>query len=318
MFHDVHKEVWHQIAPYKGDCADVWELLYADDTMVMGTRAREINIILKQIEIESENYNLTLNRSKCFYIGMNGKADIHFRDGTKIKKADKVEYLGGTITTQASRNAEISNRMSKALGTCKKLKIFWRKNNADIGWKIQVYNAIIISQLIYGLNTLNITPAIKNRLNAFHMRGLRYILNIDHSYYSHISNEEVINRMNLAINDASALNVTWEQFKIQKEVAHEHYKATKLAGNLILERQEILLGHVLRLDSSNLMRHVTCNDQLRRPCQLYKRTGAPRSNWFDDNMNRVFTRLDIGNGPFNYNNPEHVESMKQAAMNRLF
>ena len=63
--------------------------------------------------------------------------------------------------------------------------------------------------------------------------------------------------MNLAINDAAALNITWEQFKIQKEVACQDYKAAKLEGYLILNGQETLLGHALRRDSSNLMRHVT-------------------------------------------------------------
>ena len=45
IFHDVHAEVDNKIAPYTGDCVGAWELLYADDTMVMGSRAREINII---------------------------------------------------------------------------------------------------------------------------------------------------------------------------------------------------------------------------------------------------------------------------------
>ena len=256
--------------------------------MVMGSRAREINIILAHIEIESEKYNLKLNNGKCFFVGMNGKANIHFKDGKKIEKVDQVTYLGGTITSNASRNAEISSRMSMALGTCRKLKVFWRKTSASTGWKIQVYNAIIISQLIYGLSTLNITPNIQHRLNSFHMRGLRYILNIDHSYYSHVSNEEVIDIMNLAINGAEALNITWTQSKVMKETQHEEFKTTKLVGDIILDRQEILLGHVLRLDQTNLMRSVTCDDNLRRPYHLYQRTGAPRLNWYDDNMNRVY------------------------------
>ena len=67
--------------------------------------------------------------------------------------------------------------------------------------------------------------------------------------------------MNLAIHDAADLTVTWEQFKIQREVANKNYKATKLAGDLSLERQETLLGHVLRLDENDLMRAVTCNSQ---------------------------------------------------------
>merc|ERR1712023_403397 len=142
---------------------------------------------------------------------MNGKADTHFKDGTRIKQVDQVTYLGGQITSNASRNIEINSRISKALATCKKLKTFWKKTNAKIGWKIQAYNAIIISQLIYGLNTLNVTPAIKNRLNAFHMRGIRYILNIGHSYYSRISDEEVFEKMNLALNEIADEQITWQQ-----------------------------------------------------------------------------------------------------------
>ena len=142
-----------------------------------------------------------------------------------------------------------------------------------------------------------------------------YILNIDHSYHSRISNEEVVNRMNLAINDATDLNLTWEQFKTQKEVANKHYKATKLVGDLILERQETLLGHILRLDDNDLMRTVTCNSQLRRPYQLYKRTGAPRLSWFDDNINLVFNKFNECDEyvEFDHNNPDHVTLIKEKA-----
>ena len=150
------------------------------------------------------------------------------------------------------------------------------------------------------------------------MRGLRYILNIDHSYYSHITNEEVIDRMNLAINEAEALNITWTQFKVMKETQHEEFKTTKLVGDIILDRQETLLGHVLRLPQSDIMRQVTCNENLRRPYQHYKRTGAPRLNWYDDNMNRVYAKHGDGDGDFDFTNQRHVDLMKKAATDRKF
>ena len=64
------------------------------------------------------------------------------------------------------------------------------------------------------------------------------------------------------------------------------------------------------------MRHVTCNEQLRRPYQLYKHTGAPRSNWYEDNMNRTYAKFDNDNGCFDYTKPEHVEIMEKAAVGR--
>ena len=48
------------------------------------------------------------------------------------------------------------------------------------------------------------------------MRGLRYILNIELSFYSIISNEEVIEQMNLHLNSAEHLNMTGEQFMVDK------------------------------------------------------------------------------------------------------
>ena len=98
---------------------------------------------------------------------MNGTANIHFKDGEKIAKADQVTYLGGIITPNASRNAEISARMGKAFATCQNLKTFLRKTHAPLSWKIRVYSAIIISQLVYGLDSLNITPALKKQTRYF-------------------------------------------------------------------------------------------------------------------------------------------------------
>ena len=51
--------------------------------------------------------------------------------------------------------------------------------------------------------------------------------------------------MSLAIYVATALDIRWRQFKIQSEVANKDYKATKLAGDIILGRWEQLLGRVL-------------------------------------------------------------------------
>ena len=64
--------------------------------------------------------------------------------------------------------------------------------------------------------SLNITPALKSRFDTFHMRGLGYILSIEHSYYSRISNSEVVEQMNLHLNNAEHANITWEQFRIDK------------------------------------------------------------------------------------------------------
>ena len=72
--------------------------------MIMGSRARASNIILKRFGIESEKYNLGLHKDNYVYVGMNGAANTQFKNGTKIRNTDNIMYLGSTITGNASRN----------------------------------------------------------------------------------------------------------------------------------------------------------------------------------------------------------------------
>ena len=50
MFHDVHEKVNRLFQVGKLDFFDHWEVLFADDTLIAGKRARELNIILHAIE----------------------------------------------------------------------------------------------------------------------------------------------------------------------------------------------------------------------------------------------------------------------------
>ncbi len=54
---------------------------------------------------------------------------------------------------------------------------------------------MIIAQISYGVNTVHLTQAMLGKVDAFQMRGLRYILIIEHAYYSGISNQEVYDKI---------------------------------------------------------------------------------------------------------------------------
>ena len=112
--------------------------------------------------------------------------------------------------------------------------------------------------------------------------------------------------------------MTWEQFKIDKITTNEDFKITKLVGDIILERQMTLLGHVLRRDTDHLMRQVTCDEQLKRPYQLYKKTGHPRSNWTEDNLIRAHAKYGHQQDSFDPENQTHINAIKQAAHDRKF
>ena len=99
---------------------------------------------------------------------MNCKPAIKWQDGTFGEKVNKERYLGGDITATASRTTDISNRTSIAAAAMKELELFWAKAATPVQWKPPVFNAVIISQLVFGLDSVHLTEAQIKKLDAFH------------------------------------------------------------------------------------------------------------------------------------------------------
>ena len=60
---------------------------------------------------------------------MNNNNNIKFSDGQPMKKENEADYLGAKITKKNLNRKEVEARISKALATCNKLKIFLKKTH---------------------------------------------------------------------------------------------------------------------------------------------------------------------------------------------
>ena len=74
-----------------------------------------------------EDYELTRNHEKCNVLAMNRRNLIRFRDGSQMRHADEVTYLGGVLTKQVNIASEISSRIASVMTTWKSLDIFWKE-----------------------------------------------------------------------------------------------------------------------------------------------------------------------------------------------
>ena len=123
---------------------------------------------------------------------MNCISTVTFLNGELVKQVERIKYLGVIIDEKASREYEIELRLSNARDTAIKLRKFWRRAAVPKIWKLQIFNAMVISQLIYALESLHLTETCFKKLDAFHMRGLRYVFDIKPAYVSRVSNEELL------------------------------------------------------------------------------------------------------------------------------
>ena len=102
-------------------------------------------------------------------------------------------------------------------------------------WKIRVLDAVIVSKLLYGLESVPFTEQDCNRLDAFQYRGLRNIRHIKHPYWSHIKNK-----------DALGLSNARAAIKSNKPIV-------PLSQHLV-HRQVKLYGHTIRAEDLDFMK----------------------------------------------------------------
>ena len=87
----------------------------------------------------------------------------------------------------------------------KNLDIFWLETNCNKKWKLLVYNAVITTKLLYGLETLEPTESAGKLLNTVQLKGLRKIRQV-HTTFINRSNPTayVYKRANEVTNAPSA------------------------------------------------------------------------------------------------------------------
>ena len=94
----------------------------------------------------------------------------------KVKTRDSAKYLGCKLNYKSDIKQELQIRKAQCNQIWKKLENFWKHSNTDDRVKLQVYNAVITSKLLYGLESANLTPGLKRSLDVFQARGIRQIL----------------------------------------------------------------------------------------------------------------------------------------------
>ena len=130
------------------------------------------------------------------YISFNTSVGrIKFQNGTMMKSTTEANYLGAVMNDndKAETSQEIRRRILSTMPILKRLDIFWNKTNCGKSWKWLVYNSIIISRLLYGLESLQTTDNTGKLLNTFQLKGL----NLHTTYIDrNNSNEFVYQRAN--------------------------------------------------------------------------------------------------------------------------
>ena len=111
------------------------------------------------------------------------------------------------------------------------------KTPVSLKWKPRVFDAVIISKLLYGLEAVPFTEQGCKQLDAFQYRGLRNIFGIKHSYWFGIKKHVLLTTIQEAKTEGKQQIIPISERRVNRQVK--------------------LYGHLVRADEDDFMKKVT-------------------------------------------------------------
>ena len=173
------------------------DMLFADDAAVATHTQEELQSLMDCFSQACKDFGLTISLKKTNVMGQDTEAlPVITIDNYELDAVCQFTYLGSTITDNLSLDAEIDKRIGKAASTLARLTArVWTSPKLSVKTNMAVYNACVISTLMYGSETWTTYAGQERRLNSFHMRSIRRILGI--SWQDKVSNADVLSRAGL-------------------------------------------------------------------------------------------------------------------------
>jgi len=98
--------------------------------------------------------------------------------GHVVDSTDRFTYLGSDMHSSERSTPEILRRIGLASNMFSRLTNIWKQSRLSMHTKMRLYNALVISVLLYCSETWTLAKGDERRLEAFHMNCQRQILGI--------------------------------------------------------------------------------------------------------------------------------------------
>ena len=170
------------------------ELLFADDAAIVAHSQADLQQLINSLAKSCDQFGLTISLKKTEIMCQNVNAALEFKIGDyTLNVVEEFTYLGATVNTKLSLDSEINKRIGKASAAMAKLsKKVWENKKLTTRTKMMVYQACVLSTLLYGAESWTTYAVQEQRLNVFHLRCLRRILHITWKDYK--TNGEILSK----------------------------------------------------------------------------------------------------------------------------
>ena len=127
------------------------DLLYADDTLLVGGKAHVLQKYMDCIIGLGVEYGLELNWSKVEMMKVGVQADVLKPDGAPVTVKEALVYLGPLLHRDGRVDSELCRRLGTATADFNQLQKVWRHTNLSKRERYSVYVSCVLSRLLHGL-----------------------------------------------------------------------------------------------------------------------------------------------------------------------
>ena len=150
------------------------EMLFADDAALTSHTEEGLKQLISKLAYAAINQSINQHQEDQRH-GL-GRPSFN---GEVPEVTDSFTYLRFTIKNNLSLDAEIDTHIAKAAAVMSKLsKRVWENHRLTLNTKHKVYQASVLSTLLYGSESWTTYARQENRLESFHLRCLRRMMGI--------------------------------------------------------------------------------------------------------------------------------------------
>ena len=235
------------------------EMLFADVAALVTHTEEALQRMINNFSQASKDFGLTISLKKTNIMAQDTPiAPIIHIDNYNLEVVSEFTYLGLTMSIDLSLEPEVSRRIGKASSVMSHLsKRVWENKKLTLNTKMKVYQACVLSTLLYGSETWKTYSVQERRLNSVYQCHLRTIMHV--TWKGHVSNHDI-----LAKGKIPSLHV------------------------LISQRRLVWLGHVTRMEDGGIPKDMLYS----KLCLGTRPTGRPALR-FKDVCKRDMKACDI-------------------------
>jgi len=130
------------------------ELLFADDSALVAHSAEEMQTIVDAFSNVSKTFGLKINIKKTEVLyqpnSTRTREEDIMVDRNKLNFVLEFTYIGSTKSSNGCIHDEVQRRMAKASASFGRL---WNSHHVFMRVKDKIYRAIVLSNLLYGVDS---------------------------------------------------------------------------------------------------------------------------------------------------------------------